>query len=473
MFLLTNGPEMVYIVSATTISSVVDASRRLNSDPGRGEICIMANSLEILIPVFNGGETVARTKVESCIQHIGEFQMRKTMYRLECLPEFLKCVCNFHMDKNKWEFLYSETGRTLGPLPRGCVALPARVLQDGQLPLAPPLASATATPTGTTRPPRPRPVATPARSLRLPDRVDSSVASDPCVPDMATAIVDHTQCNRDDFIGKLVSLTSSTRETIHDHKQELKKVRQHNYNLTRQLARKDDIIQQLQEKDKSRRLSDSSLVIHRGKTNERLTPKSMIALGVRRNFTTIATADVGALLLERISRQTVVRGERKAGDALLHHCQMFFKYNVYPLLDRSLSDIGILDRWGADLPPVTSCAIYAYTSDATNSCIWQRRSLSTLQLEIMLCNFFAEPLTDGNWQHVGKVVADLLPTDYKTGLGTVALTLKHLGSLGCPDFLKRALSLKRAGPLLRGEVHPSSCRHLDIICSTQGRGGDQ
>lgn len=70
--------------------------------------------------------------------------------------------------------------------------------------------------------------------------------------------------------------------------------------------------------------NDKLLQIERTRGGKRLTLEGTVSLAIRRNFGNCATADVGAMLLEDISRFTVARAEVKAGTALLASSRIFF-----------------------------------------------------------------------------------------------------------------------------------------------------
>ena len=61
-------------------------------------------------------------------------------------------------------------------------------------------------------------------------------------------------------------------------------------------------------------------------SGKQLTLKGTLALAIRRNFGNAATADVGAMLLEDISRFTVARAETKAGTCLIASARIFFHW---------------------------------------------------------------------------------------------------------------------------------------------------
>ena len=64
-------------------------------------------------------------------------------------------------------------------------------------------------------------------------------------------------------------------------------------------------------------LQSSSLELRtRGKTNKRLTADSVLAVGLRRNFSNIASSDFGSTILFPLSHQTVTRCEVRAAAAL-------------------------------------------------------------------------------------------------------------------------------------------------------------
>lgn len=163
-------------------------------------------------------------------------------------------------------------------------------------------------------------------------------------------------------------------------------------------------------------------------TGKQLTLKGTLALAIRRNFGNAATSDVGAMLLEDISRFTVARAETKAGTALVASARIFFHW-VYSELT------------GPQMPDSFRLVVHSYRQDATNSGILKRSKLNALILHSAYLRQ-ANNLNDQSWKHWENFefhdwfdsmvrVADVLPVRNSTSEDTAAQTLKHLASLGC------------------------------------------
>jgi len=144
------------------------------------------------------------------------------------------------------------------------------------------------------------------------------------------------------------------------------------------------------------------------KKSSRLTHRGQFALGIRRNFTNVACSDVGALLLQPLDRWAVARAEVHTGSGLLLSSHKFNTGSA-PLIVRALE------------------------FDATNSSIWQKRSLNACRLETLKFSSWLEDglnLTDVSVHQ--RRWCDLLPVENKSARGTYSLVAKHLHSAGVP-----------------------------------------
>ena len=118
-------------------------------------------------------------------------------------------------------------------------------------------------------------------------------------------------------------------------------------------------------------LQPSSLELRtRGKTNKRLTADSVLAVGLRRNFSNIASSDFGSTILFPLSHQTVTRCEVRAASALKA------AFTAFVLERMHISELLTQETRGAS-EPMTSYTLMtlAIRSDATNSNIWKRQKL--------------------------------------------------------------------------------------------------
>ena len=113
-----------------------------------------------------------------------------------------------------------------------------------------------------------------------------------------------------------------------------------------------------------------------------------LALAIRRNFGNAATSDVGAMLLEDISRFTVARAEVKAGTCLVASARIFFHW-VYSELT------------GPKIPDSFRLVVHSYRQDATNSGILKRSKLNALILHSAYLRQ-TDHLDDPSWKRWEK-----------------------------------------------------------------------
>lgn len=121
----------------------------------------------------------------------------------------------------------------------------------------------------------------------------------------------------------------------------------------------------------------------RGKTCKRLTAESVLAVGLRRNFSNIAASDFGATILFALSHQTVTRCEVRAASSLKAEFAAFVleKLHLCHLLCQANHDN---PEACGDSFTVFSLAI---RSDATNSNIWRRQKLHLCEATVgFSCN---------------------------------------------------------------------------------------
>ena len=163
-------------------------------------------------------------------------------------------------------------------------------------------------------------------------------------------------------------------------------------------------------------------------------------------MTNTARSDIGAVMLQDLGRKAVARAEVHTGGALLLTSHKFNQdVNVHPLVVR------------------------AFEFDATNSDIWQRRSLSACRLETLK---FESWLEDG--QELYDVSThqqrwcDLLPVENKTARGTYALLAKHLANAGVTRLWR-----DQAGPAVKS-TQPTQMERptISVWCCSTDRGPD-
>ncbi|CAK0893088.1 unnamed protein product, partial [Prorocentrum cordatum] len=98
-----------------------------------------------------------------------------------------------------------------------------------------------------------------------------------------------------------------------------------------------------------------------------------VAMGLRRNLSTISAADFGAVTLLGVSRQTVCRSERLVGSCIAATSRQFFESwrLALPSFLRS----------SAPPDPQSIVDVYSWRQDATNSGVWRRQKVAALEAE--------------------------------------------------------------------------------------------
>ena len=144
-------------------------------------------------------------------------------------------------------------------------------------------------------------------------------------------------------------------------------------------------------KPKSANMNSCLVLQTKGKTGRRLTAQSHFSVAVRRNFSTMAACDFGAVVLHDISAATVLRAETKAGAALQSHVREVAADLLEPAREAAeaaasaaADDASALEA--ADCTDVTKepwwLAAVCLRCDATNSSIWRREKLHVLEAEL-------------------------------------------------------------------------------------------
>lgn len=121
----------------------------------------------------------------------------------------------------------------------------------------------------------------------------------------------------------------------------------------------------------------SSLELATGPSGKRLTAESVVALGIRRNFSNIAASDFGSTVLHAVSHQTVCRCEVRAASSSKAAFSFFLSQSLdaaRTMANHCLNqDVNVPDRsW--------SLLGISYRADATNSGIWRRQKLHVLEV---------------------------------------------------------------------------------------------
>ena len=133
----------------------------------------------------------------------------------------------------------------------------------------------------------------------------------------------------------------------------------------------------------------------------------------------ISQSDIGKVLLQDLSHQTVSRSEMRCGAALIASARHDFE------IMKSLAFHPENTGW--------SICLHAYRQDATNG----SRKLCAMELDsAFITNVSEEDSTSLTWESFTRVkrLADLVPVGDETGLGCLGITLRGLRSLGCPSW---------------------------------------
>ena len=173
----------------------------------------------------------------------------------------------------------------------------------------------------------------------------------------------------------------------------------------------------------------------KGNAWEWLTPQGSLALGIRKNFSNIASSDIGITLCDDISRWTVTRMEVRVSACMVANSYQFFRCWKEHACNEEQNE------W----QPVT---IISFRQDGTNSGIFNKSKLIALELEASykldipssdssdgqrsICDYECHD-TLQNWRRI-KRLADVQVVKQGSGPATLALTQKMLESLGCPHW---------------------------------------
>ena len=99
--------------------------------------------------------------------------------------------------------------------------------------------------------------------------------------------------------------------------------------------------------------------------------RSRFSMGLRCSLCTVAAADFSMLVMEDVSKQTVLRAECMSGAAIIHLMRSFCSEGLGVALESAQSP----DEW--------SVFGVGYRSDATNTNIWRRKKLHVLEARVL------------------------------------------------------------------------------------------
>jgi hypothetical protein len=136
-----------------------------------------------------------------------------------------------------------------------------------------------------------------------------------------------------------------------------------------------------------------------------------------------ACRDLGQIVLDDVSAWTVSRAEVKAAAALIAAARLFFDQLRDELFVRAA-------------PQEFNLAILSFRNDATNSAIWQKRSLNGMLLEASyLLELPGADSYEWNFETMFEsisTVCDLQQVGMKSGHAAYGMLLKQFMSVGCP-----------------------------------------
>ena len=150
-----------------------------------------------------------------------------------------------------------------------------------------------------------------------------------------------------------------------------------------------------------------------------LTSQSRCAIALRRNLGNLAAGAMGAAVLEDISGKTVLKAERECASAL--------KASVRAFHNRIADRAAMANRER----PMVSC--FAFSSDATNSAIWQHSKLQAMELVSTHTDVHKLGTSSSSFTDASEWVtswSDILRAEHGSGGGTYSLLEKQLKTLG-------------------------------------------
>ena len=172
---------------------------------------------------------------------------------------------------------------------------------------------------------------------------------------------------------------------------------------------------------------DYNLLIIITLTSQNLLKINLSVIEVRRNMSNISQKDLGKVILEDLSKQTVSRCEMRCGASLVASARNHFDVmNATVFHERNNG---------------YSLCFTAYRQDATNG----RQKTCALELDhAYVADVSADEEVHLTWDHFHRMkrLADLMPVGDESGEGCVGITLRGLTSLACPSWrsIKNKLS---------------------------------
>ncbi|CAE7792673.1 unnamed protein product [Symbiodinium sp. CCMP2592] len=195
---------------------------------------------------------------------------------------------------------------------------------------------------------------------------------------------------------------------------------------------------------------------HTSRSQGWLTPEGTLSLAIRRNMSNCSAEDLGLVIMDDCSKQTVLRAECRSGAALMASAHQFFQQRDSELSDRHNEDDRCSFLW------------LQYREDATNSSK-HRSKMTALELQasyVVAARHDLPRLSPKDLTCIRRL-ADVLPVHRGDGPATLALCKKMLESLGCPTW-DTFVEQHEAGvvcPVRIGHIVASgSSESGDVIC---------
>lgn len=158
-----------------------------------------------------------------------------------------------------------------------------------------------------------------------------------------------------------------------------------------------------------------------------ITPQGCVAIALRRNIGNVSCALLGHVVLQDVAGCTVSRCEIKTGAALIASAQAFYQYFQHSLdLKKVESD-----------PPFV---VHSVREDATNSGIWKKSKLAAMEIESFFSSTMSSYANAVSSGHHLRQLADVQRVIDGTALGTLALYMKQMQSIGCPTWFELTLA---------------------------------
>ena len=165
----------------------------------------------------------------------------------------------------------------------------------------------------------------------------------------------------------------------------------------------------------------------------------MVSLGLRRNMSNIACADLGLVLMDDASRWSVAQAELRSGASAIASFRNFHEDMMAEMFHEEGLKQGDFNL-----------SLHVISQDATTGSIGQKRKLCALLLHFAYLTSLSDDARSlrWNWNDMFEelwAIADLQAVDDATGRGSVALTSKMLASIGCPtvhDLVLKHASLR-------------------------------